>query len=66
MIRAYQLVLRPVIPPSCRFAPSCSEYARAAFLQYGVLRGGWLAVRRTARCNGWHPGGYDPVPGSGG
>jgi putative membrane protein insertion efficiency factor len=64
LIRGYQLVLRPLIPPSCRFVPSCSEYARDAVLAHGVTRGAWLAVRRTARCNGWHPGGFDPVPGA--
>ncbi len=64
LIRGYQLVLRPLLPPSCRFAPSCSEYAHTAILTHGVVRGGALAVRRIARCNAWHPGGYDPVPAS--
>lgn len=63
LIRVYQRVLRPVVPPSCRFAPTCSEYAHGALLRYGIVRGGWLALRRIGRCNPWHPGGYDPVPG---
>lgn len=61
-VRAYQLLLRPLVPAACRFAPSCSEYARAAFLRHGALRGAGLALRRVARCHPWHPGGYDPVP----
>jgi putative membrane protein insertion efficiency factor len=61
-IRAYQLLLRPAFPPSCRFAPTCSEYARAALLTHGARRGLVLAVRRLGRCHAWHPGGYDPVP----
>ena len=65
VIRVYQRVMRPVVPPACRFAPSCSEYAHDAVLAHGVVRGGWLAVRRLGRCNPWYPGGYDPVPGSG-
>ena len=63
-VRAYQVVLRPVMPPACRFAPSCSEYAHAAVATHGVRRGGSMAVRRIARCHPWHAGGYDPVPGA--
>ncbi|MBC7221068.1 membrane protein insertion efficiency factor YidD [Candidatus Bipolaricaulota bacterium] len=59
---AYQRFVSPVLPPRCRFHPSCSEYARQAVLRYGLLRGGWLALRRLARCGPWHPGGHDPVP----
>lgn len=61
-IRAYQRVLSPVLPRRCRFAPSCSEYARQAILRHGILRGGSLALRRLVRCGPWHPGGHDPVP----
>jgi putative membrane protein insertion efficiency factor len=62
LIRGYQLLVRPLCPPSCRFAPSCSEYAREAVERHGATRGGLLALRRVARCHPWHPGGWDPVP----
>lgn len=61
LIRAYQLVLSPWLPPSCRFLPSCSEYGYQAIARYGLLRGGWMAIRRVARCNPFGPAGYDPV-----
>lgn len=61
-VRGYQLVLRPLLPPACRFAPSCSEYATAALAEHGLLRGAWLTLRRVARCHPFHPGGYDPPP----
>ncbi|HEX6319403.1 MAG TPA: membrane protein insertion efficiency factor YidD [Burkholderiales bacterium] len=61
-VRAYQWFVRPVLPPSCRFFPSCSEYADEALARHGAWRGGWLAARRVCRCGPWSHGGYDPVP----
>jgi uncharacterized protein len=61
-IRLYQLAISPLLPPSCRFAPSCSHYAVEALQRHGPVRGGWLAVRRIARCHPWGGAGYDPVP----
>jgi putative membrane protein insertion efficiency factor len=63
-IRGWQLLFAPVLPPSCRFAPSCSHYADEAIARHGPWRGLWLAVRRLARCHPWGGSGYDPVPES--
>jgi uncharacterized protein len=62
LIRGYQLVLSPLLPPSCRFYPSCSQYALEAVNRHGAMKGTWLAARRLARCHPFNPGGYDPVP----
>lgn len=62
LIRAYQYFISPILPRSCRFFPSCSEYALEAVTRYGGVRGGWLAVRRLLRCHPFHPGGIDPIP----
>jgi putative membrane protein insertion efficiency factor len=62
VVRSYQLILSPLLPPSCRFTPSCSAYAHEALMRHGAVRGSWLAARRLARCHPWNPGGYDPVP----
>lgn len=62
LVRGYQLLLRPLCGPSCRFAPTCSAYALEALARHGTLRGTLLALRRVARCHPWHPGGWDPVP----
>jgi uncharacterized protein len=62
VIRFYQRWISPYTPPACRFSPTCSEYAAQAVIQYGLLRGGWMALRRVLRCHPFHPGGYDPVP----
>ena len=62
LVRAYRWGISPFLMPSCRFAPSCSEYALDSLLRFGVLRGGYLAVRRILRCHPWGGAGYDPVP----
>jgi putative membrane protein insertion efficiency factor len=62
LIRAYQLAIRPLLPPSCRFHPSCSQYALEAIGAHGALHGSWLALRRLTRCHPLHAGGLDPVP----
>jgi putative membrane protein insertion efficiency factor len=61
-IRLWQVTLSRVLPPSCRFAPSCSAYAIEAIERHGPLKGGWLAARRIGRCHPWGASGYDPVP----
>ena len=62
LIRVYQRLLSPLLPPACRFYPTCSQYALVAIRDHGVVRGSWLAALRLARCNPWHPGGVDFVP----
>ena len=62
LIRFYRRFISPMFPPSCRFMPTCSEYAMEAVQKYGALKGGYLAVRRILKCHPFHPGGYDPVP----
>jgi hypothetical protein len=62
LLRGYQLLLSPLIGPACRFAPSCSEYAREAIALHGPGRGSWLALRRLSRCHPLGGAGFDPVP----
>ena len=62
LIRFYQRTFSKVLPSSCRFIPSCSEYGHQAISKYGLIRGGWMALKRIARCHPLNPGGYDPVP----
>lgn len=62
LIRLYQNTLSRVLPPSCRFTPSCSVYGYQAIEKYGIFKGGWLALKRIGRCHPFNPGGYDPVP----
>jgi putative membrane protein insertion efficiency factor len=61
-IRLYRLVVSPVLPPACRFLPTCSAYAMEAIERHGAAKGAWLAMRRLLRCHPFHAGGYDPVP----
>ncbi|MDP8995835.1 MAG: membrane protein insertion efficiency factor YidD [Pseudomonadota bacterium] len=62
LIRFYQLTLSSVMGRTCRFLPTCSDYAVEAIQKHGVICGGWLGVKRVARCNPWGGDGYDPVP----
>ena len=62
LVRAYKRLISPVLPPACRFVPTCSDYAAGAIEKHGPVRGVFMAVRRIVRCAPWHPGGFDPVP----
>ncbi|WP_292915404.1 membrane protein insertion efficiency factor YidD [Nitrosomonas sp.] len=62
LIKIYQYCISPLFAPSCRFSPTCSQYACEAYAKYGLLRGTWLSVLRILRCNPWSKGGYEPVP----
>ncbi|MDK4679508.1 membrane protein insertion efficiency factor YidD [Kingella negevensis] len=62
LIRFYQLAISPMIPPRCRYTPTCSQYAIEAIRKYGALKGTWLATKRICRCHPWGGHGYDPVP----
>jgi uncharacterized protein len=64
LITLYQRLISPLFPPSCRFVPTCSQYAKQAILTHGLARGSYLAARRILRCHPFNPGGYDPVPGT--
>lgn len=64
LVRGYQLLVAPILPPACRFEPSCSRYAMEALAAHGALKGGWLTLRRLGRCHPWGGSGYDPVPRS--
>lgn len=61
-IRFYQYAVSPLIPPRCRYTPTCSQYALEAVKKYGALKGGWLACKRIVRCHPWGGCGHDPVP----
>lgn len=62
LLRLYKRAISPLLPPACRFYPSCSQYAVDAIAEHGMPRGSWLALARIARCHPWNAGGYDPVP----
>jgi len=58
----YRYTISPLFPPSCRYTPTCSQYAIEAVKKHGIFKGGWLAVKRLSRCHPWGESGYDPVP----
>jgi len=62
LIVAYQKLVSPNLSPSCRFQPSCSQFAMESIVRFGVVRGAWLGIKRIGRCQPLHPGGFDPVP----
>ena len=62
LIWLYRNCISPLTPPSCRFTPTCSQYAAEALRRHGVFRGGWLTLKRLSRCHPWGGSGYDPVP----
>lgn len=62
LIRFYKRFISPALPSACRFEPTCSVYTYQAIEKYGVIKGGWMGVKRISRCHPLHPGGYDPVP----
>lgn len=62
LIRIYQLFISPLLPSSCRFQPTCSQYAKVALERHGLFYGGWLAIKRIFSCHPWGGSGYDPVP----
>ena len=62
LIRFYQYAISPMLPPRCRYQPTCSQYAIEAVRKHGALKGGWLAAKRIGRCHPWGGSGYDPVP----
>lgn len=62
VIELYRHMVSPLRPASCRFVPTCSQYAVEALGEYGVIRGAWLTIARLAKCGPWHRGGWDPIP----
>ena len=62
IVRAYKVLLSPILPPSCRYNPTCSDYAVQAIQKYGPFKGGYLSVKRILKCHPWGGHGYDPVP----
>ncbi|NOX90823.1 MAG: membrane protein insertion efficiency factor YidD [Calditrichaeota bacterium] len=61
IIKIYRKFISPLIPPSCRFYPSCSEYSYESIKKHGVIKGGWYSIVRISKCHPYHPGGFDPV-----
>jgi putative membrane protein insertion efficiency factor len=62
LVRVYQKVISPILGPKCRYAPTCSEYTVQALKKHGLIKGGWLSIKRISSCHPWGGSGYDPVP----
>jgi putative membrane protein insertion efficiency factor len=62
LVRVYQKVISPMLGPKCRYAPTCSEYTVQALKKHGLIKGGWLSIKRISSCHPWGGSGYDPVP----
>ena len=62
LVRFYQYAISPMLPPRCRYTPTCSQYAVEALQKHGACKGGWLAAKRICRCHPWGGSGHDPVP----
>ena len=62
LIKFYRICISPLLGPHCRYTPTCSQYAYQAISKYGIIKGGWLALKRLLRCHPWGGSGYDPVP----
>tara|TARA_B100000886_G_scaffold129380_1_gene87252 strand:- start:775 stop:996 length:222 start_codon:yes stop_codon:yes gene_type:complete len=62
LIKGYQILISPFLPPTCRFQPTCSEYSKVVLIKYGILKGGWMAIIRISKCHPWGGSGADPIP----
>jgi|TARA_X000001036_G_scaffold321645_2_gene300116 hypothetical protein len=62
LIKGYQLLISPFLPPTCRYQPTCSNYSKEALIKHGFLKGGWMAIKRISKCHPWGGSGYDPIP----
>jgi len=62
LIQGYRMFISPILPPSCRYQPTCSAYTLEALKKYGIFKGGWLGIKRITSCHPWGGSGYDPVP----
>tara|TARA_B100001094_G_C18132113_1_gene772865 strand:+ start:772 stop:993 length:222 start_codon:yes stop_codon:yes gene_type:complete len=62
LIKGYQFLISPFLPPTCRYQPTCSNYSKEALIKHGFLKGGWMAIKRISKCHPWGGSGYDPIP----
>ncbi|MDG2062807.1 MAG: membrane protein insertion efficiency factor YidD [Flavobacteriaceae bacterium] len=62
LIKGYQFLISPSLPPTCRYQPTCSNYSKEALIKHGFFKGGWMAIKRISKCHPWGGSGYDPIP----